>query len=78
MHRKNTRNFICLIAKRFADVAMKLALTDILSNYQVEPCERTIIPITFSKGAFIIVPANEMWLRLKLIAAGGGTSPDHL
>lgn len=63
------RAFFPIKAKRFANVTLKLALMEILSYYEVEPCERTVIPIVFGKGSFIIVPGNKIWLRLKLIAA---------
>lgn len=54
------------IGKRFAEVEMKMALTDILSRYEVEPCEKTEIPITFSrKTVLLMTPNNGVWLKFK-------------
>ncbi|XP_025424020.1 probable cytochrome P450 6a13 [Sipha flava] len=53
---------IC-IGKRFAELEMKLALVEILSKFEVQTCERTEIPIKFSKKALIIVPENGIWLK---------------
>jgi cytochrome P450 family 6 len=49
--------------KRFAELEMKLALVEILSKFEVQTCERTEIPIKFSKKALIIVPENGIWLK---------------
>ncbi|XP_050423195.1 uncharacterized protein LOC126834976 [Adelges cooleyi] len=55
---------IC-IGKRFAEIEMKLAMSELLSKFEVEPCEKTEIPLTFSKQAFIVVPRNGIWLKFK-------------
>jgi cytochrome P450 family 6 len=48
---------------------MKLALVDILSKFEVEPCEKTEIPIQFSKLSLIVIPKDEkVWLKLKPIS----------
>ncbi|XP_025193066.1 probable cytochrome P450 6a13 [Melanaphis sacchari] len=58
---------IC-IGKRFAEMEMKLALVKILSKFEVEPCEKTEIPIQFSKLSLLVVPKNEkVWLKLNPI-----------
>ncbi|KAF0760910.1 putative cytochrome P450 6a13 [Aphis craccivora] len=57
---------IC-IGKRFAELEMKLALVEILTKFEVEPCERTEIPIRFSKKAIIAIPENGIWLTFKKI-----------
>nr|ATN95983.1 cytochrome P450 6CY18 [Aphis gossypii] len=55
---------IC-IGKRFAEIEMKLALVDILSKFEVEPCEKTEIPIQFSNLSLIVMPRDEkIWLKL--------------
>lgn len=60
--------FICYIGKRFAEIEMKMALTEILSKYEVDTCEKTQIPIKFSKGTVIVmVPENGVWLKFKNI-----------
>ncbi|XP_025417942.1 probable cytochrome P450 6a13 [Sipha flava] len=57
---------IC-IGKRFSEMEMKLALTEILIKYEVEPCDKTEIPITFSMNAVANLPANGVWLKFKPI-----------
>jgi len=51
--------------KRFAEMEMKLALVEILSKFEVEPCEKTEIPIQFSKLSVVVIPKDEKVL-LKL------------
>ncbi|XP_060861012.1 probable cytochrome P450 6a14 [Metopolophium dirhodum] len=55
---------IC-IGKRFAEMEMKLALVEILSKFEVEPCEKTEIPMQFSKLSVVVIPKDEKVL-LKL------------
>jgi len=44
---------------------MKLALVEILSKFEVEPCEKTEIPIEFSKLSVVVIPKDEkVWLKL--------------
>jgi len=59
--------YIYSIGKRFAELEMKLALVEILTKFEVEPCERTEIPIRFSKKAIIAIPENGIWLTFKKI-----------
>jgi len=46
---------------------MKLALVEILTKFEIEPCERTEVPIRFSKKALIAMPENGIWLTFKKI-----------
>lgn len=55
--------FFFFSGKRFAELEMKLALVEILSKFEVKTCERTEIPIKFSKKALITVPENGIWLK---------------
>ncbi|XP_060846915.1 probable cytochrome P450 6a13 [Rhopalosiphum padi] len=55
------------IGKRFAEMEMKLALTELLTKYEVEPCEKTDIPMQFSKRSIITMPENGIWLKFKPI-----------
>jgi len=48
---------------------MKLALVEILTKFEIEPCEKTEIPIRFSKKAFIAMPENGIWLTFKKISS---------
>lgn len=48
---------------------MKLALVDILSKFEVEPCEKTEIPIRFSNLSILVIPRDEkVWLKLNPIS----------
>ncbi|XP_050439910.1 probable cytochrome P450 6a14 [Adelges cooleyi] len=55
---------LCL-GKRFAEMEMKLALSEILSKYEVEPCEKTDAPMKFKKLTLTTVPENGIWLKFK-------------
>ncbi|XP_050439207.1 LOW QUALITY PROTEIN: uncharacterized protein LOC126844826 [Adelges cooleyi] len=55
---------ICL-GKRFAEMEMKLALSKLLTMYQIEPCEKTDVPMKPKKLALTTVPENGIWLRFK-------------
>lgn len=57
----------CFIGKRFAELEMKLALVEILTKFEVEPCERTEVPLKFSKKSLVTLPENGIWLRFKKI-----------
>ncbi|XP_050547770.1 probable cytochrome P450 6a13 isoform X2 [Daktulosphaira vitifoliae] len=58
---------VCL-GKRFAELEMKLALSELLSKYEVLPCEKTLIPMTFQKRTINIVAKNNtLWLKFKPI-----------
>lgn len=46
---------------------MKLALVEILTKFEVEPCEKTEIPIRLSKKAIVAMPENGIWLTFKKI-----------
>lgn len=60
---------IILLGKRFAEMEMKLALTELLTRYEVEPCEKTDIPMRYSKNSLIILPEkNGIWLKFKQIS----------
>lgn len=48
---------------------MKLALVEMLSKFEVEPCDKTEIPLKFSKKALIIIPENGIWLKFKEISS---------
>lgn len=65
--RKNNFHFYFRIGKRFAELEMKLALVEILSKFEVTPCEKTEIPIKFSKKTLLVQPKNGVWLTFKKI-----------
>ncbi|XP_050431550.1 probable cytochrome P450 6a13 [Adelges cooleyi] len=49
----------------FAEIEMKLALSEILSKYEIEPCEKTDAPMKFKKLTLNTVPKNDIWLKFK-------------
>ncbi|XP_050548193.1 probable cytochrome P450 6a14, partial [Daktulosphaira vitifoliae] len=55
------------IGNHFADLEIKLALTDLLTRYDVEPCELTSIPMIFSKSSPLISPDNGIWLKFNTL-----------
>ncbi|VVC43862.1 Hypothetical protein CINCED_3A014999 [Cinara cedri] len=57
---------IC-IGIRFAEMEMKLALFEILSKFELEPCGKTDIPLKFNKKAIMVMPENGIWLKFKEI-----------
>lgn len=42
---------------------MKLGLTELLTKYEVEPCEKTQIPMRFSKRTEMTAAENGVWLK---------------
>lgn len=48
---------------------MKLILVKILSKFEVEPCEKTEIPITFSNLSILVLPnSGEVWLKFNKLS----------
>ncbi|XP_050539638.1 probable cytochrome P450 6a14 isoform X2 [Daktulosphaira vitifoliae] len=56
---------LCL-GKRFAELEMKIALSEILSNFEILPYEKTQIPLQYIIGSFVNAPEN-VWLIFKPI-----------
>ncbi|XP_016660176.1 probable cytochrome P450 6a13 isoform X2 [Acyrthosiphon pisum] len=57
---------IC-IGKRFAEMEIKLAFVEILTKFEVFPCEKTEIPLKYSKKVLTLVSKHGIWLRFKRI-----------
>jgi len=58
------------IGKRFAESKMKLALSSILSKFEVSPCEQTEVPLEFLvASSSLISPKNGVVLKCRLIIA---------
>lgn len=55
--------------KRFAELEMKLALVEVLSKFEVETCEKTEVPLKFSKKSLILIPKNGIWLKFQPISS---------
>lgn len=54
------------LGKRLGELEMKLGLSDIITKYEVLPCEKTEFPIKLAKG-LMVKPKNGVWLSLKPI-----------
>lgn len=54
-------------AKRFAELEMKLVLSEILSKFEVLPCEKTEVPLEIKIGPGLLEPKNGIWLSFKSI-----------
>lgn len=46
---------------------MKLVLAEILSKFEVLPCEKTEIPLQIKNGIGLISPKNGIWLNFKSV-----------
>ncbi|CAI6365721.1 unnamed protein product [Macrosiphum euphorbiae] len=55
------------IGKRFAESEMKLVLSNVLSKFEVLPCEQTEIPINIKCGPGLISPKNGVVLKFRPI-----------
>jgi len=54
-------------AKRFAEVEIKLALSEIISNFKVQPCQKTEVPLQYKVAPGFKIPKNGIWLNFKQI-----------
>ncbi|KAL4096794.1 hypothetical protein QTP88_021678 [Uroleucon formosanum] len=57
---------IC-IGKRFAEIEMKLAFVEILTKFEVFPCEKTEIPLKYANNVITLMPKHGIWLRFNRI-----------
>lgn len=48
-------------------MVMKMALIEMLTKFEVFPCEKTEVPLTYSKNVITLIPKNGIWLRFKRI-----------
>ncbi|KAE9535944.1 hypothetical protein AGLY_007845 [Aphis glycines] len=56
------------IGKRFAELEMKMVLSQLLTTFRVLPCEKTDYPLKFRNGLAIMVTKNGIWLRFQSIS----------
>lgn len=57
--------FVLFAAKRFAELEMKLVLSEILSKFEILPCGKTEIPLEIKIGPGLLEPKNGIWLHFK-------------
>lgn len=55
---------IC-IGNRFAIMESKILFYHLLKNCVIEPCEKTTVPLTFSKKTISLLPVNGYWLNIR-------------
>nr|NP_001352512.1 probable cytochrome P450 6a13 [Myzus persicae]ADL59603.1 cytochrome P450 [Myzus persicae]AHB52754.1 cytochrome P450 CYP6CY3 [Myzus persicae]AHB52755.1 cytochrome P450 CYP6CY3 [Myzus persicae]AHB52756.1 cytochrome P450 CYP6CY3 [Myzus persicae] len=56
------------IGKRFAEMEMRLALLEMLSKFEVLPCEKTEVPLKYSNKVLTLMPKHGIWLKFQKIA----------
>lgn len=57
------------LGKRFAEMEMKLALVKLLTKFEVEPCEKTEIPVNFTNMSIVATPNDgTVWLKLNQLS----------
>jgi len=47
---------------------MKLAFVEILTKFEVFPCEKTETPLKYSKKVLTLMPEHGIWLKFQKIA----------
>lgn len=60
--------FLYISGKRFAEFEMKMALSEVLTNYEVMACDKTQIPIKYVIGSFVNIPES-IWLKFRKVNA---------
>jgi len=58
-------SLIFYIGKRFVELEMKLILTNVLSKFEILPCEQTEIPVNIRGDAGFISPKNPIILKFR-------------
>lgn len=56
------------LGKRFAEMEMRLALLEMLSKFEVLPCEKTEVPLKYSNKVLTLMPKHGIWLKFQKIA----------
>uniref|UniRef100_A0A182VF63 Uncharacterized protein n=1 Tax=Anopheles merus TaxID=30066 RepID=A0A182VF63_ANOME len=57
------------IGMRFGSIQAKLGLASLLDRFRFSACDRTQIPVQYSRTNFILGPANGVWLRVEVLDA---------
>ncbi|XP_076301541.1 uncharacterized protein LOC143219416 [Lasioglossum baleicum] len=53
------------IGNRFAMMEAKILFCLLLKNCVLEPCEKTTVPLKFSKKSIMVLPPNGYWLNIR-------------
>lgn len=59
--------YYIFIGKRFAELEMKLFLSNLLSKFEVLPCEQTEIPLEITSESGIMASKREIVLKFRPI-----------
>lgn len=55
------------VGKRFAELKIKMALSQVLTKFQILPYEKTENPLTFKNGLPLLAGIREIWLQFQSI-----------
>lgn len=55
---------VCVSGMRFGLIQTKVGLISIISNFDVQPSEKTQVPLAYDKNALVLTSAGGMWLKL--------------
>lgn len=55
------------VGARFGLMQSKVAIVKLISNFEIQPCAKTTIPMKFVPSSPFLAPAGGMWLKLKKI-----------
>lgn len=56
-----------ITGKRLAELELKLIISKILLKFEILPCEKTEIPLTFKTERGMVTSKNGVWLTFKTI-----------
>lgn len=55
------------VGRRFGVMQSKIGIAKLIANFEFDVCDKTSIPLEFTKPTFFLAPSNLMWLNVKNI-----------